>query len=144
MSPIHPNDVDALVDILAERAGDSLEAGTPQQYFGNLANSAHLPQKWLQGIAGKFSGNANYDARKLVSWAIIQKINPDEPSYTTLGALLRVLLGQQLSPDVAKTVVAIMVSYGLILDKKKLDEIRIRYAVPVRASVPAAADINYG
>jgi len=143
MVQINPDDVDTLVDILANRAGESL-VGPPQAYFNNLVSSAHLPRRWLQSIAGRWSGNANYDARNLVSWAIAQNINPDDPRYTTLGALLRALIGEELSPDDARTVVAILVSYDLILDQKKLNEIRIRYAVPVRASTSAAAEINYG
>jgi endonuclease G len=143
MGAIHPDDIDVLVHILANRAGEAL-VGTPQAYFANLVTSAHLPRTWLNSIAGRWSGNANYDARNLVTWAIAQKINPNDPSYTTLGALLRVVIREELSPDDAKTVVAIMISYGLILDRKELNEIRIRYAVPMRTSAPTAADINYG
>jgi endonuclease G len=131
--------IDALVDILATQASKTL-AASPQDFFLDLVANAHLPTEWRQSIAGRWTGNSRIDSRRLVDWAIAQDINPEEPSYTTLGALLRALLRQKLSPDPARTIVSIMVGYRLVLDRRKLNELRVSYAVPVKASIGAATD----
>jgi len=139
---VKPDDNDALTRIVADRAGDPL-SGTPQDFFQNLVASAHLPEKWRLSISGRWSGNALYDARKLIDWAILRKVNPDDTRFTTLGAILRALLDQDLSPDDARTVAAAIVGDKLILDGNLLDGIRIRYGVP--SPPPAAAPApNYG
>lgn len=138
------DDIDTLVDLLTKRAADSLTANTPQEYFRNLASSAHLPKKWQAQMAGRFSGNADMDARKLIDFATLQRINPEDYRYTTLGALLRAVLREQPPPDDAQTIVSMIVAYGLVLDKQTLDEIKLGYAVPFRSGTPASAEISYG
>jgi V8-like Glu-specific endopeptidase len=142
MLPIHPDDADRLVEILSRRSAEPLAGGT-QAYFMNLVNSSHLPNKWRVAILGGFTGNADYNARNLVNWAIAQKINPEEPSYTTIGSVLRALLREELSPDDARLVVSTMVGYQLVLDKAKLNDLKTSYGVPVKTS-PAVTEINYG
>ena len=121
---IHPDDIDRLVEILSVRSTEPLAGGT-QAYFMNLVSSSHLPDKWRAAILGGFSGNSNYNARNLVNYAIAQKINPKDPSYTTLGSVLRALLSEDLSPDDARVVVSIMIGYQLVLDKTKLNNLLI-------------------
>jgi V8-like Glu-specific endopeptidase len=143
MPAIHPDDIDKLVDILSVRSTEPLAGGT-QAYFINLISSSHLPNKWRASIIGGFTGNSIYNARNLVNWAIAQKINPEDPSYTTIGSILRALLSQELSPDDARVVVSIMVGYQLVLDKTKLNNLKTSYGVPVKPSIPVVSEINYG
>lgn len=140
---INPVHIDALVDILANSAGGVL-LGTPQEFFRDLVASAHLPSEWTRKIVGRWSGNADRDARNLVNWAIGLKINPDDPRYTALGALLQAFLRQKLSPEDTRTIVAILVGYNLIRDEVLLDEIRTRYIVPSVAYGVDRAAKEYG
>ena len=140
---IHPDDIDKLVEILSFRSTEPLAGGT-QAYFMNLVSSSHLPNKWRAMIIGGFTGNSIYNARNLINWAISQKINPEDPSYTTIGSVLRALLSEELSPDDAQVVVSIMVGYQLVCDKTKLNNLKTSFGVPVKTSTPAATEINYG
>ena len=143
MPPIHPNDIDKLVEILWTRSAQPLAGGT-QAYFMNLVSSARLPDRWRATVLGGFTGNAEHNARNLVNWAIAQKINPEDPSYTAIGSILRALLRQELSPDDARVVVSIMVGYELVLNKTKLNDLKTSYGVPFKTSTPAVTEINYG
>jgi len=137
-------DRNAIVDILTTHAANPLESDTPQVFFGKLILSSNLPHPWMASIAGKWTGDAEWNALRLVEWAILKKVNPQDQRLTTIGAILYALLRQELPPDEARTVVAIMVGYGLILDDKLLDDIRLRYRVPVVPSTRAAIGIDYG
>jgi V8-like Glu-specific endopeptidase len=139
---LQPAHVSAMVDILANHAAGSFD--TPQEFFKDLVEASCLPRVWTQEFAGGFQGDPQRDARRLVAWAINRGLNPDDPRYTALGAVLNALLLQKLSPDDARTVAAIVVGYGLIRDNNLLYDIRIRYRVPVAPLAPPGAQINYG
>lgn len=126
---IHPDHKDALVWILAKSAGRDLE-GTPQDFFRNLVASSHLPSEWVLRIAGRWSGNTEYDSRRLIDWAIDRGINPVDLRYTALGSILQTFLRQNPSPEDARTIVAILVGYNLIRDEVLIDDIRTRYIIP--------------
>jgi hypothetical protein len=134
--------VNILVEMLAEHALDPTL--TSQEYFNDLIASSALPPRWKGEITGQLRGRPMIEARKLVNWAIMRGVNPNDQRYTALGALLHSLLQQELSPDEARKVVAILVGYGLIRDKALLDDIMVRYAVPGLASTPPSAGVDYG
>jgi V8-like Glu-specific endopeptidase len=132
---------DAIVEILANRASLDL-VGSEQAFFKNLIASSNLPQEHVRAVSGRFSGNAEFDARRLLDFAIGLKVNPIDPRYTVVGSLIVALLKQKPSPDDARTLVAILVGYQLILDKAILQSIAARYMVPLPSAAEAA--VSYG
>jgi V8-like Glu-specific endopeptidase len=139
---LKPEDKKALVTTIFQLSGDPSFVN-PQMFFRYILDSAALPQKWKVDMSGRWSGNASVDALRLVDFGIAKKVNPEDPRYTALGAILRALLDQEISPDDARTVAAAIVGDKLILDNKLLDEIRIRYGVPSPPSAAAAVP-DYG
>jgi hypothetical protein len=140
------DDVNNLVEILAGHADAS--PVSPPDYYRDLVDSSRLPGRWKQEVRWQFKADARIEARRLVNWAISKKVNPDDVRYTALGALLHALMQQELSPDEARTVVATLVVYRLIPDDTLLDDIKLRYRVPVtalaKAGVAVGLAVSYG
>ena len=88
--------VDALVQVLTRQASDPFS--TPQEIFRNLLQSAHLPVEWTRQVAGRFSGNPDFDAQNLVDWAVLKDVNLDDTRFTALGSLLIALLKKRPPP----------------------------------------------
>jgi len=132
---------DAIVDILATRASLAL-LGTEQAFFQNLIASANLPVEYVRAVSGGFLGNADYDARRLLDFALGTKVNANDTKFTVLGSLIIALLKQKPSPDDARTLVAILVGYQLVLDQPTLQSIAAQYMVPLPAGAEATA--TYG
>ncbi len=138
---IKSHDLDTLEGILAKLAAN--EFAGPQRFFKYLVDKADLPQAWRQGIAGAWTGNANYDARALINWAIARDVNPSDRRYTTLGSILQALL-QHLGFQDASTIAAMIIVYQLFLDKKLLENIQMRYQVPQLLSAVLAGKSDLG
>src|SRR5207245_5997728 len=85
-----PPYIDRLVAVLAEQA--AREPAGSKEYFKDLVNSSNLPNRWYADVADVWLGNANFDARRLVRWALGKDINPNDLRMTTLGTLLKTLL----------------------------------------------------
>jgi hypothetical protein len=60
--------VDRIIRVLAEQA--AAEPLDPKSYFMNLVRALTVPTEWRNEIIGTWTGNTNYDARKLVDWAL--------------------------------------------------------------------------
>jgi V8-like Glu-specific endopeptidase len=132
---------DGLVEILANRASLAL-FGTEQDFFQNLVASSNLPTEYVRGISGGFRGNADYDARRLVDFALGFKVNLNDPHYTVLGSIIVALLKQRPSPEDARTLVAILLGYKLVLDPAKRQNIAVQYMVPLPPDAEVA--VTYG
>lgn len=121
-------DQQILVDILAEQAAN--DPISPQEFFKNLVGEANLTNHFKLEITGIWTGQPIYDAHKLVIWANAKGINPQDPQYTTLGSILSPLL-EKVGLDIRQKIVAIIVVYQLYLSKNLLNNLVLRYQVPL-------------
>lgn len=126
MSPLTAMDRDALVGILAEQAATSADT---RLYYRDLVDQANLPRLWGMSIAGTWTGDVVMDARRLLQWAEAKGVNPADPRFTTVGALLTASL-PGLGLDRASTVVAVISARGLYRDAGVLRGLRVAYSVP--------------
>lgn len=129
MTPLAAPEVDRLVEILAEQAATTALGGSPSLYFLNLVNSANLPTTFTMQVAGTWSGDVSIDARNLLLWATAKGINPKDPRYTTIGAVLTAAL-PGLGLDRAATVVATIAGRQLYRDPGLLRRLETAYSVP--------------
>ncbi len=120
-------DIDKLVDVLAGLAATSFTS--PQDFFRDLVSRANLRQQLVFSLAGVWTGNPIYDARRLINWALVRDINPNDKRFTTLGSILQPLLSEAGFDD-AKVIVSLIVIYKLYRDRKLLENLQINYQVP--------------
>jgi len=125
---ISPDHKDTLVEVLARTASDPFS--TPQEVFRNLVASSHLPPLWTRALAGRWNGDPDIDARKLVDWAELKDVNSDDPRYTALGSVLLALLRKPLAPADIRTTAAIIHVDGLILDQTARAQFAMQYRIP--------------
>jgi V8-like Glu-specific endopeptidase len=129
---IAPQDIERIVQVLAVQALDSQD--DPKFFFRSLVRSATLPQAFQFELGSPWSSDPKADARNLVIWAIGKGGNPADPRYTTLGSLLEPLL-PKLGVEAAQLLVAEIVAYSLIYDRKLQDALMARYRVPAPAKI---------
>jgi V8-like Glu-specific endopeptidase len=128
MLNLRMSDSDRIVDALGQVASTYPEGPTP--YYRDLVSRVDLPANWKMNIAGMWTGDALADGRKLVRWAIARDVNPSDPRYTTLGALLSVLL-QDLGLEQQNTIVALILAYDLYRDDGLVARLAARYQAPL-------------
>ena len=129
--PMQHQDKMQLVDLLAMQALNS------DRYFRQLFQQADFNAAFKLQRQSGWSGLPKADALDLVDWAIDKGVNPKDPRFTTLASLLLPTL-DGLGLDQATIIVAIILKYRLVLDGRLLEELRLRYQVPIR--VPAFAE----
>lgn len=120
-------DIDKLVDVLAGLAATSFTS--PQDFFRDLVSRANLRQQLVYSLAGVWTGNPIHDARRLINWALVRDINPNDKRFTTLGSILQPLLSEAGFDD-AKVIVSLIFIYKLYRDRKLLENLQITYQVP--------------
>ena len=64
------DDVDRLVKLLAKNAMAAPANVGVQGYFRSLIMGANLPPKFQEQRGGGWTGDASFDARELVNWAL--------------------------------------------------------------------------
>jgi S1-C subfamily serine protease len=115
------------------------------RYFDQLVRGARLTQAFQFDLIGTFTGNAPYDARRLIDWAQAKGTNPhpEERSWTTLGTLLRTLLeaGTLGLEDVA-TVSGLIELRGLYRDAAARARFCATYGIPDRPPAASAGAIG--
>lgn len=134
-------DIDKLVDVLAGLAATSFTS--PQDFFRDLISRANLRQQLVYSLAGVWTGNPNNDARRLIHWALVRDINPNDKRFTTLGSILQPLLSEAGFDDV-KLIVSLIIIYKLYRDKKLLENLQITYQVPTTVTniTPTISDFG--
>ncbi len=120
-------DIDKLVDVLAGLAATSFTS--PQDFFRDLVSRANLRQQLVYSLVGVWTGNPIHDARRLINWALVRDINPNDKRFTTLGSILQPLLSEAGFDD-AKVIVSLIFIYKLYRDRKLLENLQITYQVP--------------
>ena len=138
---IPQTDIDKLVNVLTNQAANSFT--NPQEFFRDLLNRANLPQQWVNGLAGGWTGNPNIDARKLINWALAKNGNPNDKRFTTLGSILNPLLIDVGFND-AILIVSLIIIYQLCTDKKELEKLKISYQVPISAINTTTSISDFG
>jgi endonuclease G len=128
MTSLSSGEVQAIAAVLADQAAN---AGEPVDYLRDLtSNRASLPDRWRREVAGRRADNLAVATRQLVRWAETKGINEADPRYTTLGSLLVPVL-EDVGPDRAAGVVAIIVTHRLYRSPDVFDDLVARYQVPV-------------
>ena len=122
-------DKDTLVDILTDMASTSF--GGTQEYFRTLVNQTTLPKTWRQQLTTLGRGEPQADSRFLVEWALVRGTNPSDPSFTTVGSVLKPLLkNDTLGLEARRSIAVIVVVYGLFKDDKDLRDLMTTYQIP--------------
>ncbi len=121
-------DADRIERILAKYV--AVQPSTPQDFFNFLVSRAGLPDVWVQNLRGTWRGAIPMDAHNLVKFAKEQGVNPNDKRYTTLGCILNELL-PYLGFEDRVAIVALIIKYDLYLDQQALDDLIIRYQVPL-------------
>ena len=134
-------DIDKLVDVLAGLAATSFTS--PQDFFRDLISRANLRQQLVYSLAGVWTGNPIHDARRLINWALVRDINPNDKRFTTLGSILQPLLSEAGFDD-AKLIVSLIIIYKLYRDRKLLENLQITYQVPISASYITSTISDFG
>jgi hypothetical protein len=134
------DDYRRLALFLADQAVDS--AVGPRAYFDDLLRQAPLPRPFKLQKIGTFTGQADVDARALVSYAQTKGGNPQDPSWTTLGSLLRTLLESgTLGLEGVALLAGVIEVYGLCVDGGERTRFRARYGVPQRSAEAEGAGV---
>ncbi|KST65527.1 trypsin-like peptidase domain-containing protein [Mastigocoleus testarum] len=134
-------DIDKLVNVLAGLAATSFTS--PQDFFRDLVSRANLRQQLVYSLAGVWTGNPIHDARRLINWALVRDINPNDQRFTTLGSILQPLLSEAGFND-AKLIVSLIIIYKLYRDIKLLENLRITYQVPLSATDITSTISDFG
>lgn len=131
-------DVNQLIDIMADLA--TVE-DVPVQFFKSLVSDAELPKNWVQEL-GQWPSNNRNAAQRLIKWAEAKGINPNNKDFYTLGCILQALF-PLVGLDKAAVITAVMVRYRLIQSNRLLNELIIKYQVPISLETTSAPK-NYG
>lgn len=135
---LRASDIDLLVSILADLAANAFVS--PQAYLRDLVMRSDLPKRYHLQLAGGFTGDPTIDARALVNFAIARGINPEDPSYTTLGSILKAVL-DDVGAENYSNIVAIIVIYKLY-SADKMAALKKRYLVPELQAGETAAEVG--
>jgi hypothetical protein len=119
-----------VVRVIVNLAGDTFSYDKPQDCFQFLVQSAKLPSP--AKFSGHWSGNPDNDAAELVNYAKTREYPLDHAwaGQKMLGRILAVLLEQNLAPDDATMIAAIVKRHALISDPQVLSDIELKYSPP--------------
>ena len=136
-------DVNLLVDIMAAlafKSGDSHAV-----VFKDWLQRANIPENWIQAF-GQWPVNTRTAARQLITSYYERSTNNNDPRFNTLGSILNVLIDPEegeLGFDKASIIAAVMVRYKLIQDDQLLNELIVKYQVPLSLK-ESSAPKDYG
>lgn len=132
-------DVELLVDLMADLA----EAGDSHAViFKDWLQRADLPKNWIQAF-GQWPADTRIAARKLITSFYNRGINNNNRDFNALGSILNVLISEEVGFDKASIISAVMVRYNLIQDDQLLNELIVKYQVPLPLKENSAPK-NYG
>jgi hypothetical protein len=112
-----------IADLIATAAAN-VHGVLPDAYIQDLISRTNWPVNLKNQLAGGWTGNPPYDARKLVNHAMVRILNPDNPAYTTIGGLLEALLEDVDDP---KILLKMIQDYQLITDAAVLQQLQQEY-----------------
>ena len=121
----------AILDILVRLASDTFSFSKPQEYFQDLVEAATLPD--LGNFAGKWQGNPEADARRLMDWVTSHKklfpVGHPRVGEPTLGWLLKTVLDKNPSSDDGRTLMNIILKHNLIIDPTAINALQEKYGL---------------
>jgi hypothetical protein len=127
MEQLQSKDIDIMVNIMTDLAFESIDGH--HVVFKNWLTRMDMPKNWIQSY-GKFSSDTRIAASELVRSLYSRGINNENPDFNTLGSLLQVLL-DEVGFDKASIIAVVMVRYKLIQNENLLNELIIKYQVPL-------------
>jgi endonuclease G, mitochondrial len=136
---LHSDDVTLLVNMMADLG---FAYGNHVELFRNWLHQAKLPKNWIMDF-GEWSPSTSIAARKLITWAESKGSNLNNNDFSTLGSILQVLIFGEIGLDKASIIAAVMVRYKLINNQRLLNELIIKYQVPL-ALKESTSPQNYG
>lgn len=140
-SNLSKDDITRLRKILTDYI--SSQNTSPQNVLNFLLSSAGLPPEWPQEVKGTWTGSIPIDVQNLLQWIKGKKgPNPADKRFTTLGSILSVLL-PYVGFQERIILVAIIVRYGLYLDRQSLSELIANYQIPLPTR-PTASAVSIG
>jgi hypothetical protein len=129
-SLISQADFNLLVDILMNKA-DEVDPRDSSTYYWILINKAVLSDEFRRK-AKNFKGDSEADAQMLLRMALAQNRNPADTDYTTLGSLLKPLLGKDgANYEHQREVADIIYRNNLYFNQSELDKLAQDFNVPV-------------
>ena len=126
------------VIVLALAKGQNYE-----QLFPFWMEQADIPEQWIQSL-GKWPSDTRIAAHKLITSLYDRGINNNDKKFNALGSVLNFLMSEEVGIDKASVIAAVMVRYNLVKDKQLLNELIIKYQVPLPPQASAALQQNYG
>src|SRR5262245_19889810 len=135
-------DIERLVDILANNAISAPADVGVKGYFRNLIIGAELPRAFKQQMA-EWTVDARLNATNLVQYALNKGTNPENRRYTTLGSILQPVLAAESGLEQKAILSALIVTYKLFRDRSLLDSLATRFQIPQAAGEPVD-HVDYG
>lgn len=113
---MEPEDIEKLVEILADRA----EA--QDGYLRSLAERANWPKKWRGEIS--WQGASIQDARILIKEALSRGDNKEDPRFSSLGSILHIVWKEDVGSDKGVEIAILIIRYNLYKDELLLRELK--------------------
>jgi endonuclease G, mitochondrial len=132
-------DIELLVDIMADLAFNLDDSHAA--VYKDWLRRANIPKNWIQAF-GQWPPDSRAAARKLITSYYNRGINNNNPDFNTLGSILNVLF-EELGFDKASIIAAVIVRYKLIRNDQLLNELIIKYQVPLQLN-ESSVHQNYG
>ena len=132
-------DIELLVDIMADLAFNSDDSHAA--VYKDWLERANIPKNWIQAF-GQWPSDTRAAARKLITSYYNRGINNNNRDFNTLGSILNVLF-EELGFDKASIIAAVIVRYKLIRDDQLLNELIVKYQVPLQLN-ESSVHQNYG
>lgn len=130
MPKLDDADRKTIVHILKDAA---VESGDPEGYFREMVSAAGFDRESQDHALNLLNGTAEDTAKGLVHWSVGMGTNPNDPTFTTLGSLLRPIL-PGLGLEFSIAVAAIVASYGLFRHPSHAEELRRAFQIPLEVS----------
>lgn len=130
-----------IVEILTTHAME-YEDGV-EIYFKKIIKDATLPKPFKTERQSGWKADPEYNARALVDWAISKGGNYEDTRYTTLGTVLDTVLSR-LGVEDGRWIAALIVARHLYRDDALINDIAVRYRIPLFTEGKAEAAVDIG
>ena len=134
-------EIGTIVNILTTQAMEYVDG--IENYFMKIIRDATLPKPFKMERLSGWKANPQFNAQALVDWAISKGGNPEDPRYTTLGTVLDIVL-PGLGVEDGRWVAALIVARHLYRDDALINDIAVRYRIPLITKGKAEEAVDVG